>query len=80
MAITHVRKIPNQGEQTAAALEANLSNLENKLDAILAALEASEASEVEQPKALNPGKVNSSGKTPADKGPAEDDANKGKSA
>ncbi|RSL38238.1 hypothetical protein CEP53_015045 [Fusarium sp. AF-6] len=28
------------GEQTATALEANLSNLESKLDAILAALEA----------------------------------------
>ncbi|KAJ4170400.1 hypothetical protein NW754_006538 [Fusarium falciforme] len=29
-----------RGEQTATALEANLSNLESKLDAILAALEA----------------------------------------
>ncbi|KAF4123581.1 hypothetical protein GMORB2_6282 [Geosmithia morbida] len=29
-----------RGEQTAAALESNLSNLENKLDAMLAALES----------------------------------------
>ncbi|RMJ04907.1 hypothetical protein CDV36_014428, partial [Fusarium kuroshium] len=29
-----------RGEQTATALEVNLSNLESKLDAILAALEA----------------------------------------
>lgn len=32
--------VPNRGEQTAAALEANLSALESKLDEMLASLDA----------------------------------------
>ncbi|KAH7170699.1 hypothetical protein EDB81DRAFT_876720 [Dactylonectria macrodidyma] len=63
------------GEQTATALEANLSNLESKLDAILAALEANVA---EQPKTSEPEKAKS--QTVADKGPVEDDIEPGKTA
>ncbi|KAK7431065.1 hypothetical protein QQZ08_002346 [Neonectria magnoliae] len=57
-----------RGEQTAAALEANLSNIEIKLDDILNALEARVSQE------SNSDKVNNAVNTP----PAEDDAGKGK--
>lgn len=44
---THTRRASTantrRGEQTAAALEANLTNLEGKLDAMLAALEGGAA-------------------------------------
>ncbi|KAK7421937.1 hypothetical protein QQX98_001931 [Neonectria punicea] len=59
-----------RGEQTAAALEANLSNIETKLDDILNALEARVAQE------SNSDKLNNADDTP----PAEDDAAKGKTA
>ncbi|KAH6998333.1 hypothetical protein BKA56DRAFT_607878 [Ilyonectria sp. MPI-CAGE-AT-0026] len=65
------------GEQTAAALEANLSHLEDKLEAILAALEANEAEQLKAPK---PNKADNNGKTLSGNGPAEDDADKGKTA
>ncbi|KAH7162780.1 hypothetical protein B0J13DRAFT_19242 [Dactylonectria estremocensis] len=56
-----------RGEQTATALEANLSNLESKLDAILAVLEANES---EQSKTSGSDKAKRQPMT--DKGPVKD--------